>query len=76
MPILFDCTLSAPVTEMCWQAHGGCGGGAGGDGCSGDDAFDAFDHEFDHEDGGGGDGGGACAQSYPTPLKHRSETVG
>ena len=51
MPILFDCTLSAPVTEMCWQPHGGCGGGDGGDGCSacGDDAFEAFER-FDRFD--------------------------
>ena len=45
MPILFDCTLSAPVNEMCWQPHGGCGGADGAGRCStyGDDAFEAFD---------------------------------
>ena len=41
MPILFDCTFSAPVTEMCWQPHGGDGGDARS--ACGDDAFDAFD---------------------------------
>ena len=50
MPILFDCTLSAPVTEICWQLHSGCGGGDGGDGCSAcGDNFDPFDR-FDRFD--------------------------
>ena len=59
MPILCDCTLSAPLSRTCWQLQGNDGSdGGGGDDGRGDGGGGKGGGGEGGGEGGGGDGGG------------------
>ena len=75
MPILCDCTLSAPLSRTCWQLQGndgsdggggddGGGNGGGGKGGGGKGGGEGGGGDGGGE-GGGGEGGGEGAQEWP-----------